>query len=304
MSWQLAQAPRSTSEQDNPVELLITPRAKNIGDFDVRRALPARERQRIGPFIFFDQMGPVAFNPGQAMDVRPHPHIGISTITWLFDGEIRHQDSLGFDLVIRPGEVNWMTAGRGIVHSERTPLSSRKGKARLAGIQAWMALPAEKEEIDPAFYHYGADALPCLEQDGIRLVLIAGSAFGQHSPVVTESDTFYAELRLQEGKGFVVPAEIPERGIYVYAGSITIAGAGIAAGTLAVLKPSVAVELTANEDSLCMLLGGAALPGARHLDWNFVSSRPERIKQARQDWLDNRFPLVPGDHEFIPLPGH
>jgi len=302
MSWQLGQAPQCSPSDCNPIDVVITPTAKNIGDFDVRRALPARERQRIGPFIFFDQMGPVEFRTGQAMDVRPHPHIGISTITWLFAGEIRHQDSLGIDLVIRPGEVNWMTAGRGIVHSERSPKSSRRAKAKLAGIQAWMALPLAKEEIEPAFYHYSADELPCYQQEGIRLVLIAGQAFGQRSPIKTESDTFYAELRLDKDTSFVLPADIPERGIYVYEGSITIGGTTFNSGTLTVLKPGLAVELTATDDALCMLLGGAPLEGERHLYWNFVSSSKARIEKAKQDWRENRFPLVPGDHEYIPLP--
>ena len=302
MSWQLAQPPQITTSDCNPVETLITPHSRNIGDFEVRRALPAKARQRIGPFIFFDQMGPVSFESGKAMDVRPHPHIGISTITWLFTGEIPHEDSLGFDLVIRPGEVNWMTGGSGIVHSERSPYSARRGKAELAGIQAWMALPVEKEEIDPAFYHYGADELPSMELDGIKLVLIAGQAFGQRSPVVTESDTFYAELRMQPGASFVVPPEIEERGIYIYEGTISIANSTFSEGSLLVLKPEQAVQITATSNTICMLLGGAPLTGERHLYWNFVSSRPERIEQAKQDWLDNRFPLVPGDHEYIPLP--
>ena len=302
MSWQLADTPLCTGSDCSPVATVIIPRAKDIGDFEVRRALPARERQMVGPFIFFDQMGPVTFADQQAMDVRPHPHIGISTITWLFEGEIRHQDSLGYDLVIKPGAVNWMTAGRGIVHSERSPQSSRNNSARLAGIQAWMALPLAKAEIEPAFYHYAADQIPRLDEKGIQLALIAGSAFGQQSPVITESPTFYAELQLRKDTLFQLPRDIEERGIYVYSGSIAIAGETFGSGTLVVLKPEAEAVIKAAEDSLCMLIGGDAMDGPRHLWWNFVASTPERLEQAKADWRHGRFGKVPGDDEFIPLP--
>ena len=284
------------------IETVVVPRVKDIGDFEVRRALPARERQMVGPFIFFDQIGPVTFGNGQAMDVRPHPHIGISTITWLFEGAIRHQDSLGYDLVIRPGEVNWMTAGRGIVHSERSPHSERNGGAVLAGIQAWMTLPLEKEEIEPAFYHYDIDEIPHIDDTGVQLSLIAGAAYGLISPVHTESETFYAELRLAGGSNFMIPAEIEERGIYVYSGSIIHGGQTFQASSLVVLKPGADITFTAESDCLCMLLGGAAMEGHRHLWWNLVSSRRERIEQAKTDWREGRFGKISGDEEYIPLP--
>ncbi|HWK53093.1 MAG TPA: pirin family protein [Hyphomicrobiales bacterium] len=303
MSWQQAQTPQCIESECTPVETVIVPRVHNIGDFDVRRALPAKERQMIGPFIFFDQMGPVRFQGEQAIDVRPHPHIGLSTLTWLFEGEVRHQDSLGYDMVIRPGEVNWMTAGSGIVHSERSPASARGVGAPLAGIQTWMALPLDKEEIDPAFYHYTAAELPRLDDDGVQLVLIAGNAFGEQSGVRTESPTFYAELRLAAQYRFVFPQDIEERGVYVYAGSVEIGGSRFEAGTLVVLKPNAEIVIRALADSLCMLLGGDALEGHRHMYWNFVSSSRERIEQAKQDWVQGRFAAVAGDPEFIPLPG-
>jgi redox-sensitive bicupin YhaK (pirin superfamily) len=286
----------------DPVSLLLVPRVRDIGDFDVRRALPARERQMVGPFIFFDQMGPVTFDTGQAMDVRPHPHIGISTITWLFEGEIRHQDSLGYDQVIRPGEVNWMTAGRGIVHSERTPQSARNTNAGLAGIQAWMALPVAKEEIEPDFYHYAAHEIPHLNEKGTQLALIAGSAWGLTSPVHTESETFYAELRLAAGQPFMLPRTIEERAIYVYRGNISLSGTTYESGSMIVLNPGMDVDFRAETDCLCMLLGGAAMEGHRHLWWNLVSSRRERIEQAKEDWREGRFARIKGDDEFIPLP--
>jgi redox-sensitive bicupin YhaK (pirin superfamily) len=236
------------------------------------------------------------------MDVRPHPHIGISTITWLFEGEIRHQDSLGYDLVIRPGEVNWMTAGRGIVHSERSPQSSRNTRARLAGIQAWMALPVAKEEVEPAFYHYAAHEIPHLDDKGAQLALIAGSAWGLTSPVHTESETFYAELRLAAGQTFMLPRTIEERAIYVYSGALSLSGTTYEPGSMIVLKPGMDVDFKAESDCLCMLLGGATMEGHRHLWWNLVSSRRERIEQAKDDWRAGRFGKITGDDEFIPLP--
>ena len=303
MSWQLAELPDCTEEAlCEPVALVLKPRAKDIGAFDVKRALPAREQQMIGPFIFFDQMGPTVFKDDMAMDVRPHPHIGISTITWLFEGEIRHKDSLGSDLVIRPGEVNWMTAGRGIVHSERSPQSQRGTGARLGGIQAWVALPREQEEIDPAFYHYTADQIPQFSEDGVRISLIAGSAFGQSSPVITQSPTLYAEINLDAGKTFVVPDIAGERGVYIYSGELMIAETTFGEGCMLVLHPDVLVGIHAVRDTKLMLLGGDTLGGNRHLYWNFVSSTKARIEQAKDDWRQGRFGKVAGDDEFIPLP--
>jgi len=303
MSWQLTPPSQTRVSTDtDPVDLVLVPRAKDIGDFDVRRALPARERQMVGPFIFFDQMGPVVFADGAAMDVRPHPHIGISTITWLFEGEIQHQDSLGFDLTIRPGEVNWMTAGSGIVHSERSPQSQRNVNAALAGIQTWVALPENKQEIDPAFYHYSADQIPQFDDQGLRISLIAGSAFGQTSPVVTQSPTLYAEINLAGAKGFCIPNLAEERAIYVYTGELTIAGTDYGAGSMVVLKPDMPVDIWANADCKLMLLGGDVMDGPRHLYWNFVASSKERIEQAKADWRNDRFARVTEDDEFIPLP--
>ncbi len=288
---------------DNPaIDTIIIPKLRDLGDFHVRRALPAVQRQRVGPFIFFDQFGPTVLEAGHAVDVRPHPHIGLSTLTWLFAGEIQHKDSLGYDVTIRPGEVNWMTAGRGIVHSERSPASQRQGNAPLGGTQVWLALPTEKEEMAPAFFHYDARQIPQLTDTGLQLTLVAGTAFGKTSPVHTESETFFADLVLHDGKRFAVPVSIEERAVYIIEGSMDIADSTFAAGTMVVLKPGCEVTLTAKGNSHCVLLGGAPLPGVRHLYWNFVSSSRERIEQAKDDWRNGRFAKVPGDDEFIPLP--
>jgi len=291
-----------SAKQPNPVTLVLQPRARDLGDFEVRRALPAAECRSVGPFVFFDHMGPVVLSPGQAMDVRPHPHIGLATITWLFDGTIHHQDSLGHDMVIRPGEVNWMTAGRGIVHSERTPQDLRNKAKPLHGIQAWMALPHNKEEIEPDFLHYEAGQIPRLVQQGVQLALIAGEAFGLRSPVNTESPTFYAELRLDAGHQLNMPVDMEERAIYVCEGCVEVADKDYRAGDMLVLKTSELARITAKEHALCMLLGGKALDAPRVLYWNFVSSRPERIEQAKDDWRQGLFPKIAGDDEFIPLP--
>jgi redox-sensitive bicupin YhaK (pirin superfamily) len=299
---QPSSATATSPVKGGPVATIIIPRLRDIGDFAVRRALPAQARQAVGPFIFFDQMGPAVFQAGQAFDVRPHPHIGLSTITWLFEGEVQHRDSLGSDLVIRPGEVNWMTAGRGIVHSERSPQSQRLDGARLSGIQAWVALPKEQEECEPGFQHYSAAAIPQLEEKGVQLSLITGAAFGKRSQVVTASPTLYAELQLSQGHHFQFPVLAEEQAIYVAEGRIEIAGSEFKAGTLAILRPDTAVQLSALADARCMLLGGDALDGPRHLWWNFVSSSLERLEQAKEDWREQRFAMVPGDPEFIPLP--
>ena len=303
MSWQLAEARDCNDQTDcDPVALVLLPKAKDIGAFEVKRALPSRQQQMIGPFIFFDQMGPVQFEGDAAMDVRPHPHIGISTITWLFEGEIHHKDSLGSDLVIKPGEVNWMTTGSGIVHSERSPQSQRGINARLGGIQAWVALPIDQEEIDPAFYHYRADQIPQFDEDGVRISLIVGEAFGQASPVITQSPTLYAEINLDVGKSFVVDDIAEERGIYIYGGELEVGGKIFAEGSMLVLTEKVAITLKATIKTRLMLLGGAKMESKRHLYWNFVSSRKERIDQAKDDWRHGRFAMVAGDDEFIPLP--
>ena len=305
MSWQVAESPECPEGSPGKgIELVITPQVRSLGSFDVRRALPARKKQMIGPFIFFDQMGPTVFAGDQAIDVRPHPHIGISTITWLFEGEIQHRDSLGFDVTIRPGEVNWMTAGSGIVHSERSPESSRGKKAPLAGIQSWVALPKDQEEIAPAFYHYSADQIPQISDKGVRISLIVGTAWGQTSAVKVASATLYAEINLQAGANLTIPNAAQERGIYLYAGKLDVNGMTFDSGNLLVLKEHAKVAVCALADTRFILLGGATLDGPRHLYWNFVSSSQERIEKAKQDWLNKRFPSVPGDDEFIPLPGH
>lgn len=287
---------------DANIAQVIVPRPRDIGDFEVRRALPDAKCRAVGPFVFFDQMGPVTFGDEQALDVRPHPHIGLATITWLFEGEIRHQDSLGNDLVIRPGEVNWMTAGRGIVHSERSPQEQRHAGAQLSGIQAWLALPQEQEECAPGFQHYPYDQFPRIQEPGVSIALIAGSAFGRESPVVTASETLYAEIRLSAQRKLQVPVLADEQALYVALGSITIGNNSYGEGTLLVLQRHAAVQITAEENSIVMLLGGAPLDGPRHLWWNFVSSSRERLEQAKADWLTGRFGKVPGDNEFIPLP--
>jgi redox-sensitive bicupin YhaK (pirin superfamily) len=288
--------------ESGAIELLIEPQAKNLGAFDVRRALPAPDRQRVGPFIFFDHMGPADLAVGAGMDVRPHPHIGIATVTYLFEGEILHRDSLGFVQPILPGAVNWMTAGRGIVHSERSPPEAMARVSRLHGIQTWLALPLELEEMEPAFTHYPADVIPECERDGVRIRLIAGVGYGLESPVRVASETFYAAIDLRAGASLRVPADIEERAVYVVSGQVELEGAVLPAGTMAVLRSGVSVSVSARDPARLMLLGGDPLAGDRILYWNFVSSRSDRIERARQDWRDGRFARVPGETEFIPLP--
>ncbi len=285
-----------------PVETVIVPRAHDLGGFEVRRALPSVRRRMIGPFIFFDQMGPTVFSPGQAIDVRPHPHIGLATVTWLVEGEIMHRDSLGSVQPIKPGEVNWMTAGSGIVHSERSPEHARGGGAPLLGIQTWIALPKPHEETTPSFFHYGADRIPLIEDSGIRTALIAGAAWGRRSPVEVFTETVYADIRMAAGRDLRLPSDIEERGVYVLAGSVDIAGTTFQAGTMLALRPGREVIVRAIEASHVFLLGGAAMDGPRHIWWNFVSSSKERIEQAKRDWTEGRFDKVPGETEFIPLP--
>jgi redox-sensitive bicupin YhaK (pirin superfamily) len=284
------------------LEALITPRSRDIGDgFMVRRALPAAERRMVGPFVFFDQMGPVAFHPNQGLTVRPHPHIGLATVTYLFEGVIMHRDSLGTVQAIRPGEVNWMTAGRGIVHSERTPAELRATGSRTSGIQVWVALPREHEETAPAFAHFGAKDLPVLEDAGARTRVIVGELFGEQSPVETFSEMFYAELDLKAGRSFVLKPEYSERAAYVAEGSVLYADKPYSAGQMLVFSAGADERIAAATDSRLMLLGGEPV-GPRFLWWNFVSSSKARIDQAADDWQAGRFAAVPGETEFIPLP--
>ncbi len=285
------------------IETVIVPRARDIGDFEVRRALPSAQRQMVGPFIFFDQFGPVLMKAGKGIDVRPHPHIGLSTVSWVFDGVIQHKDSLGYDQPIKPGELNWMTAGKGIVHSERSPAPDRLLERQLYGIQSWVALPKKFEETAPGFEHIGAPQLPLL-QDKLRSVrVIAGSLFGETSPVKTHSDLFYADVTLQPGGRLPLPPEHEERGIYIADGEIEVAGESHAAGRLVVFHPKDPIVISSPRGARFMMLGGEPMDGPRFIWWNFVASSQERIDAAKDDWARARFDIVPGDEkEFIPLP--
>ncbi len=287
------------------IELVIDAQRHDLGGFTVGRVLPSVQRRSIGPFVFFDHMGPVDLPAGlpRSADVRPHPHIGLATVTYLFDGEIRHQDSLANDQPIRPGEVNWMTAGRGITHSERFDGPIRDHGGRLHGIQAWVALPEALEEVDPSFAHHNGPAdLPYYESAGLKARLIAGEAFGAKAAVKTYSPMFYVHWELEAGATTALPAQYPERAAYVAAGAIEVDGARYDAGHLLVFAPGEAVAITAAEPARVMLLGGEPI-GPRHVWWNFVSSSRERIEQAKADWRAGRFALPPHDHdEFIPLP--
>ncbi|KQO43589.1 pirin family protein [Methylobacterium sp. Leaf85] len=303
MSWHSADDPAPGDHFScDAIKTLIVPRSRDLGSFSVRRALPSTQCRMVGPFIFFDQMGPSEFLLGQGMDVRPHPHIGLSTVTYLFDGEIMHRDSLGTELPIRPGELNWMTAGRGITHSERTGAGLRRTGSKLFGIQAWVALSGKDEETAPAFEHYDADALPVLTGEGKIVRLIAGEAFGARSPVRTSSPMVYADVMLEAGAVLPFDPTYDERAIYTVSGAIDIAGDGFGPGQLLVFNPGDRISVRATEAARFMVLGGEPMDGPRHLWWNFVSSRPERIEQAKEDWRQARFDTVPGESEFIPLP--
>ncbi len=285
------------------VELVIVPSARDLGGFEVRRALPSPKRQMVGPFIFFDEMGPALFDAGHGIDVRPHPHIGLATVTYLFEGEITHRDSLGTDQPIRPGAVNWMTAGRGIVHSERTGAEERRRSSRAHGIQTWVALPRAAEETDPSFSHHAAGSLPVLTGEGKRVTLIAGQGFGERAAVRTFSDTLYAEAVLESGAKLPVPREHEERALYVVEGTIAVNGDRFTPHQLLVLRPGDEITVVAEGAARLLLFGGAGMDGPRHVWWNFVSSSRERIEQAKAEWTAGRFDTVPGDaEEFIPLP--
>jgi redox-sensitive bicupin YhaK (pirin superfamily) len=285
------------------IDLVIVPRSVDLGGFAVRRALPHVHRRMVGPFIFLDHFGPVEFRSGQGIDVRPHPHIGLATVSFLFDGEIMHRDSLGSAVAIRPGDMNLMTAGRGIVHSERTALDHRAGGEHLHGLQMWVALPGADEEIAPSFAHHDQADLPIVAEDGKSVRVVIGSLYGKRSPVATLSDTIFADASLTPGAALPIDAEAEERALYVVAGEIEIAGDRFGAGQLLVLRPGDAVSAIATTEARVVLVGGAAMDGPRHIWWNFVSSRKERIEQAKAEWKQGRFDTVPGDtEEFIPLP--
>ncbi|MDN5865432.1 MAG: pirin family protein [Gammaproteobacteria bacterium] len=290
-------------EMSGPIALEIEARPRDLGGFEVGRVLPSRLRRMVGPFIFLDHMGPNRFEPGRGIDVRPHPHIGLATVTHLLDGAFMHRDSLGSAQIIEPGAVNWMSAGRGIVHSERTPTELREQGCLMHGLQFWVALPREHEDSEPGFQHCPEDSLPVIERDGVGMRLIAGSAFGKTSPVETLSPLFYLDAAMQAGDRLRFPAEYEERALFPIGGAVEVNGVRCPADALAVLVPDAEVEIAATNDTRLMLFGGEPLEGERHIWWNLVSSSRERIEKAKQDWAAGRFPKVPGDdEEFIPLP--
>jgi len=300
----LLKASDDTTSKDQPcdgVALTLTPKSKDLGGFSVRRALPSAQQRKIGPWIFFDHAGPATFEPGDGVDVRPHPHINLATVTYMFEGQFLHQDSIGSVQVIKPGDINLMVAGRGIVHSERTPDDLRASGHTLHALQLWLALPEEDEEISPAFYHYPAEDLPTTEVNGVTVRVMIGAAYGLTSPVKTFAETLYIEADLKAGQSLELPVA-EERGLYVAKGQVTTAGTAIDEFTLAVLNDKPAIVIEARIDSRVALVGGEAL-SERFIEWNFVSSRKERIEQAKADWKAGRFDKVPGDdEEFIPLP--
>ncbi len=294
-----------TAQTEGPIDLVLLPPVRDLGDgFQVRRALPSAKRRMVGPFIFFDQMGPVELRAGQGLDVRPHPHIGLATVTYLLQGEIMHRDSVGSTQPIRPGEVNWMTAGRGIVHSERSGEDRQAIGRSLLGLQSWVALPTAHEETEPGFFHHDVAALPEVVAEGKTVRLIAGSLFGLQAPVKTFSDMMYADITLAGGARLQVPTEHIERAIYVMAGTIQVEGQAehFTETQLVIFKPDAEIVLRAHGPARVMLLGGEPFPEKRYIYWNFVSSSLERIEQAKQDWQQRRFDNVPGDDEYIPLP--
>lgn len=310
MSWNPAIDPHCPDAASmDAIETLIVPRARDIGGFEVRRALPSARRQMVGPFIFFDQMGPAEFITEGGIDVRPHPHIGISTVTYLYQGEFEHRDSTGAHQMIYPGEVNLMTAGQGVTHSERTSAATRGTRHSLFGVQTWIALPEEAEDSAPAFEHHSKEALPLLEGEGKKVRLIMGHAWGERAPTRTDSELFYADAVLKAGAMLPLPDDHEDRGIYVVQGESEVAGQSFAAGQMMVFRPGDKITVRAGgQGARLMLLGGATLNGPRHIWWNFVASSRERIEEAKAawaagDWQNGRFRLPPGDDkEFIPLP--
>ncbi|MFC3570133.1 pirin family protein [Paracoccus simplex] len=310
MSWNPTQNPDCPDRQGlESIETLIIPRARDLGGFEVRRALPAPRRQMVGPFIFFDQMGPAEFLTGGGIDVRPHPHIGLATVTYLYQGAFQHRDSTGADQMVHPGEVNWMIAGKGVTHSERTSEAMRKQPGSLFGIQTWVALPEQAEDRDASFEHHGKEALPFLEDGGKQVRLILGAAWGARAPVKTFTETFYADVVLAPGASLPLPDDHEDRGVYVVEGGILVAGDSFPAGRMMVFRPGDRISLKAGEaGARLMVLGGETMNGPRYISWNFVASSQERIDAAKQawaqgDWQHGRFQLPPGDDgEFIPLP--
>ena len=290
-------------KQSDVVLLLIDPRPRDLGGFTVRRVLPAAANRMVGPFIFLDHMGPAVMERGAGIDVRPHPHIALATVTYLFEGELIHRDTLGSEIAIHPGDVNWMLAGQGIAHSERSSPEERARGVRIHGIQSWVALPTAHEEDAPAFAHHAASTLPRIKREGVELTVIAGTAYGAESPVGVLSPTLYVEARLEDGARLTVDEGHPQRAVHVVDGTARIGEQRIAPGVMAVLRPVAEVTVEAEGASRLMLLGGGPLDGDRHIWWNFVSSSRERIERAKDDWRNGRFGKVRGDEkEFIPLP--
>ncbi|RKP49022.1 pirin family protein [Trinickia fusca] len=284
------------------IKAILKPSQRDVGGIVVRRVLPAMATRLVGPFIFFDHMGPAALPPGGGLDVRPHPHIGLATVTYLFDGAIQHRDSIGSVQRITPGDVNWMTAGRGIVHSERTPEDMRAAGSVMHGIQTWVALPLEHEDDAPSFEHHAAATLPRVERNGVVLDVIAGTAFGVRSPVRTFSPTLYAAVRFAPGGAFALEPEHEERGVYLVEGDLSIDGEPLAIGQMAVLVPGETASLASAGGATAMLLGGAKLPGERYIEWNFVASSRERIEQAKRAWTEQTMGTIAGETQWIPLP--
>ncbi|MCC5975650.1 MAG: pirin family protein [Rubellimicrobium sp.] len=310
MSWNPALDPGCPDEVDvDAIETLIIPRARDLGGFEVRRALPAPKRQMVGPFIFFDQAGPAELLTGQGIDVRPHPHIGLGTVTYLYRGDFHHRDSTGADQIITPGALNWMVAGRGVTHSERTSAAARSGPNGLFGIQTWLALPDTHEDVAPSFEHHGKDTLPMIEDHGVSVRLILGSAYGKTAPATMLAETFYADVTLEAGSRFPMPDDHEDRGIYIVEGSISVAGQGFEAGRMMVFRPGDRITVAAGDrGARLMILGGATFSDPRYIWWNFVASSRGRIEAAKAEWRaanwgKGRFDLPVDDREeHIPLP--
>ncbi|WBU62806.1 pirin family protein [Paracoccus aerodenitrificans] len=310
MSWNPTLSPGNPDEIGlDAVETVIVPRSRDLGGFEVKRALPAPQRQMVGPFIFFDQAGPAEFLTGQGIDVRPHPHIGLGTVTYLYQGDFHHRDSLGTDQVILPGAVNWMVAGKGVTHSERTSAQARKGPHSLFGIQTWIALPEDREDMDPVFEHHGKTALPEFEAEGIRARLLLGNAYGETAPATLYSETFYLDVTLAPGARFPLPDDHEDRGLYITEGSVSVAGDEFEAGRMMIFRPGDRITVAAGpRGARLMALGGATLNGPRYIWWNFVASSREKIREAREEWRaanwgEGLFDLPDGDrHEFIRAP--
>ncbi|MDP2358751.1 MAG: pirin family protein [Beijerinckiaceae bacterium] len=310
MSWNPSIEPGCPDEVGlDAIETLILPRSRDLGGFEVRRALPSPKRQMVGPFIFFDQAGPAEFLTGQGVDVRPHPHIGLGTVTYLFKGDFHHRDSTGADQIIRPGALNWMIAGLGVTHSERTSATARSGPNSLFGIQTWLALPESHEDVAPSFEHYGKETLPVIGDRGVSVRLILGNAFGKVAPATMLSETFYADVRLEPGSKLPMPDNHEDRGIYIVEGSIFVAGQEFEAGQMMVFRPGDRITVAAgNRGARLMMLGGATFNGPRYIWWNFVASSQERIEAAKAEWRaanwgKGRFDLPAADrNEHIHLP--